>query len=264
MTAYLSTLVTAARGATAQLRPRPVARFEAPIAADPTGSIHEVEDHIAAAPRPASRAPLEPGPTDDGRPGEIHPDRDRRPDPRRRTPQAQAEDLVPVRPVLAAEHPTLRHEYHDAPALPRLVDADHVRHVTHEHETHEHETHRIEQVGVLSTALPLTPNPGVPVVEQQVIEVAPPDKSEPVSSERGVLNAPLLPPQLGEPARAVPAPAATLAATSAVPDPVVHVTIGRLEIRAGRPAPVERPGRSTGSPKILSLEEYGAQRGRAR
>jgi hypothetical protein len=274
MTNHLSALVSVTRGASGQLRPRPVARFEAPLAADPAGSILELDEHVDTAPllapRPARRPRHDLAPNHEPHRAETRFGAEP-PEPGLRGPFAEVPDRRPPQPVVAAAATEVAHEQNGVPAERLPADAGSVRQVIN-----EHETVRVERIEVLSTPPTPLPRPVV-TVERQVVGVAPLRPASSVIAEHGVLNPPPLPPQPAEADRPVPAhlrpaeagrpataPPPAPAVTAARPDPVVQVTIGRLEIRASRPVPEERPGRGGHAPKILSLEEYGAQRGRAR
>jgi hypothetical protein len=131
---------------------------------------------------------------------------------------------------------------------------------------------------LITAAAPMAASPGAasPTEPQPVLHRAEPTPREPHPArpmfatppqapdptQHGVLNAPPLPPQL-HPAVREPAIAEVRPPAPGQADPVVHVTIGRLEIRATS-TPAERPSRPTSGPKVLSLEDYGAQRGRFR
>ncbi|HEY5151341.1 MAG TPA: hypothetical protein VIJ23_16290 [Mycobacterium sp.] len=262
MTGYLSALVSSARGSAAQLRPRPIARFEAPTPGDPAASVPEIEEHVDTQPRPTIPHRSEPARIDDLRAAETHPERER-PRPGYRADPVEVRH-TPAQAAVATEPRDLEHRYRDAPAEHPYLDIERVDPVIH-----RHETQRIEQVGMLSpTTTPVETRHQETAAEQQ--HPASDPKSQPahhIPSERGVLNPPALPPQLGQPTHPMSAKAAKAALNPATvrPDPIVHVTIGRLEVRASPAAPVPavRPGRGSNTPKILSLDDYGAQRRRS-
>jgi hypothetical protein len=87
----------------------------------------------------------------------------------------------------------------------------------------------------------------------------------------GVVEEPVLGPLLSEPAGAVglmevrvPGELLVSPEPASSPDPVVNVTIGRVEVRASSPPPPEKPSPRPKKPSgIISLDKYLSQRSRA-
>lgn len=82
-----------------------------------------------------------------------------------------------------------------------------------------------------------------------------PDREQPAAVQKIIVTQtrPFTPPQTP-----APLPPPTPAAAAASPAPAIHVTIGRVEVRATPPAAKERPHRSQ-SP-VMSLDDYLRQR----
>lgn len=234
MTDFLNHLVTRSLHPETSLQPRPVSRFEQgldpiPASVDPTPSRERGEDRTT--PPPA------------------------RPVPR---PTFLREDfLSPAEP-----HPMPPVEHIPAPHRGRLDAPERIETLLQTHTLRERIIERPIFPAPINPAPPVTPSPTeIPRKEPSAPTIAPiAERHAPMQS----LPTPLAPKapafKLPEPTVITPVirpvlPDILPAPKTSAPAPTIHVTIGRVEVRA-TPASAPTPSRPAKTPSVMTLDEY--------
>jgi hypothetical protein len=242
VTDFLTNLVARAAASDAGLRPRPVSRFEPQPVAGEEGELRvgatprlvnePADDAGAAEPRPPTRRRRRPARVPPPRVGEpeLEPEPGEVPRARRRRPPA------PDRPPRAEEPPRAVAPPRPSPREPRR-ERDVAR---SEPPTGRAQRRRASSRRQAAEPVPEAPRARTVMVER--VRIVPRDELVPSPARQPALRPAVL-------------QAATPAATPAAePAPDVHVTIGRIEVRAvpapPAPAAVER------RPPVMTLEEY--------